>query len=77
MSKPKEDPLVAEIRYELMPGRFVRWDEVSRLVHNLDRVHEKLERLVKSGEAERAARLYETFLSGVYAKIEEADDECY
>jgi len=76
MSKPKEDPLVAEIRYELMPGRFVRWDEVSRLVHNLDRVHEKLERLVKSGEAERAARLYETFLSGVYAKIEEADDEC-
>ena len=76
MSKRIEDPLVAEIRHELMPGRLVRWDEVSRLVDNLDRVHEKLEMLVKAGEAERAARLYEIFLSGVYAKIEEADDEC-
>ena len=76
MSKRIEDPLVAEIRYELMPGRFVRWDEVSRLANNLDRVHEKLEDLVKAGEAERAARLYQIFLSGVYAKIEEADDEC-
>jgi len=73
----QEDPVVVEIRYELMPGRYVRWDEVSRLVHNLDRVHEKVEGLVKAGEAERAVRLYEIFLSGVYAKIEEADDECY
>ena len=46
-----EDPLVAEIQYELMPGRYVRWDEVSRLVHNLDRVHEKVEGLVTVGEA--------------------------
>ena len=72
-----EDPLVTEIRYELMPGRFIRWDEVSRLAHNLDRVHEKVEELVQAGEAERAVRLYEVFLSGVYSKIEEADDECY
>src|SRR6266404_1032455 len=76
MSKRAEDPLVGEIRYELMPGRFVRWDQVSRLVDNLDRVHEKLDGLVKAGQAERAVRLYEIFLSGVYAKIEEADDEC-
>ena len=40
MSKRIEDPLVAEFRYELMPGRYVRWDEVSRLVQNLDRVHD-------------------------------------
>ncbi len=46
------------------------------LAKDLDRVHEKLESLMKAGEAERAARLYEIFLSGVYAKIEEADDEC-
>jgi tetratricopeptide (TPR) repeat protein len=76
MSKRIEDPLVTEIRCELMPGRYVRWDEVSRLVNNLDRVHEKLASLVKAGEAERAARIYEIFLAGVYAKIEEADDEC-
>jgi len=31
---------------------------------------------LKAGEVGRAVRLYETFLLGVYAKIEEADDEC-
>lgn len=77
MSKRKQDDeLAAEIRYELMPGRYVKWDEVSRLVHNLDRVHEKVAGLVKTGEPERAVQLYEVFMKGVYAKIEEADDEC-
>lgn len=46
------------------------------MVSNLDRVHEGVETLVKTDEAGRAVRLYEIFLSGVYAKIEEADDEC-
>ena len=76
MSKRTEDPLVAEIRYALMPGRLVKWDAVSGLVDNLDRVHEKVEATVKAGEADRAVLLYEVFLPGVYAKIEEADDEC-
>ena len=43
---------------------------------SLDRIQERVEALVKAGEAGRAVRLYEIFLSGVYAKIEEADDEC-
>ena len=47
------------------------------LVVNLDRMHDKVNALVKAGEVERAVRLYEVFLSGVYAKIEEADDECH
>ena len=77
MSKPsKEDPLIGEIGRELMPGHFFRRDEVSDLVMNLDGMHRKLEVLVKAGEATRAVRLYEIMLSGVYAKIEEADDEC-
>lgn len=76
MSKRTEDPLVAEIRHALMPGRFVKWDAVSALVMSLDKVHEKVEALVKAGEVQRASRLYEVFLTGVYAKIEEADDEC-
>jgi Family of unknown function (DUF6880) len=76
MSKRAEDPLVAEIRIALMPGRFVRWNEVSDLVCHLDRAKEQVEALVKTGEAKRAVGLYEIFLSGVYAKIEEADDEC-
>jgi hypothetical protein len=77
MSMPsKKDPLIGEIGRELMPGHFFRRDEVSDLVTNLDGMHRKLEVLVKAGEAARAVRLYETMLSGVYAKIEEADDEC-
>jgi len=74
--KLKEDPLIGEIGSELVPGQFFRRDEVSDLVTNLDRMGEKLETLVKAGEAARAVRLYEIMLSGVYAKIEEADDEC-
>lgn len=59
-----------------MPGRFVRWNEVAGMVSNLDGVQQRVEALVKAGEAKRAVQLYEIFLSGVYAKIEEADDEC-
>jgi len=77
MSKPsKEDPLIGEIGRELMPGHFFRRDEVSDLFTNLDRMHGKLEDMAKGGESARAVRLYEIMLSGVYAKIEEADDEC-
>jgi tetratricopeptide (TPR) repeat protein len=72
----KQDPLIGEIGSELRPGQFFRRDEVSDLVTNLDGMHRKLEVLVKAGEAARAVRLYETMLAGVYAKIEEADDEC-
>src|ERR1035441_909180 len=72
----KEDPFVVEIENELMPGQFFRWDEVSELTDGLERVHEQVQALVKSGEAARAVRLYEILLTGVYAKIEEADDEC-
>ncbi len=58
MSKRVEDdPLVAEIRHELMPGRYVPYDEVSRLVQNLEQVCEKVGALVKAGEAARAVRL--------------------
>ena len=76
VSKKTGDPLVAEIRHALMPGRFVKWDAVSGLVENLDQVRERVEASVKAGEAKRAVRLYEVLLTGVYAKIEEADDEC-
>ena len=52
MSKSTEDPLVAEIRHALMPGRLVKWDAVSGLVADLDQVHEKVEASVKrSGQA--------------------------
>jgi hypothetical protein len=49
---------------------------VSELVENLERLHGQLQTLATSGEAARAVRIYEILLAGVYAKIEEADDEC-
>ena len=60
MSNRAEGPLVAEIRIALLPGRFVRWDEVSGMVSNLDRVLDRVEALVKAGEAKRAVGLYES-----------------
>jgi tetratricopeptide (TPR) repeat protein len=72
----KEDPLVVEIENELMPGQFFRRSEVSELTDGLERVQEQVQALVRSGEAARAVRLYEILLTGVYAKNEEADDEC-
>lgn len=74
--RAREDPLVTKIQHELMLGHFVRHDDVSELINGLDRVHDQVEALVKSGEAARAVRLYEILLSGTYAKSEEADDEC-
>jgi tetratricopeptide (TPR) repeat protein len=77
MNKPsKKDPLIGEIGRELLPGQFFGRDDVSDLVTNLDAMNRQVGDLVKAGEAVRAVRLYEVLLAGVYAKIEEADDEC-
>jgi len=73
----KADPLVAGIENQLMPGLFVRRDEMLGFTADLDRLNERLVALVRKGEAERAMRLYEILLAGIYAKIEECDDECY
>jgi tetratricopeptide (TPR) repeat protein len=73
----KRDPLVAEIETKLMPGSFVARDEMLGFTTDLDRVQERLAALVREGDAERAVRPYEILLSGMYAKIEQCDDECY
>src|SRR3954452_19296882 len=73
----KDDPLMAEIDNILIPGCFVPSDDVFELTSELDRMDEKIEALARTGEAERAVELYEILLAGIYAKIEETDDECY
>ena len=62
--RAREDPLVTKIQHELMLGHFVRHDDVSELINGMDRVHDQVEALAKSGEAARAVRLYEILLSG-------------
>lgn len=68
------DPLLIEIEQELVPGRFIRYDDMSHFVGDLHQVEEKLAALVTGDEAERAVGLYETFLAGCREKIEECDD---
>jgi hypothetical protein len=69
MSKRTEDPLVSETGIALMPGRSVRWNGVSGPVCKPDGVQERVQALAKTGEARRAMRLYEIFLSGVHDHI--------
>ncbi len=68
------DPLLIEIRQELMPGRFVRYGDMFDFGRHLHQVEEKIAALVESGEAERAIGLYEVFLAAAYDKMEECDD---
>ena len=73
----KADPLIAEIENRLMPGSFFQRDRVFALTTDLDELSDRFAGLAKEGEAGRAMRLYEILLAGIYAKIEECDDECY
>ena len=70
----RRDPLLIEIRQELMPGRFVRYDDMFDFGCHPDQVEEKIAARVESGEAERAIGLYEVFLAAAYDKVEECDD---
>jgi len=70
----QRDPLLIEIRQELMPGRFVRYDDMFDFGRHLHQVEEKIAALVEKGEAERAIGLYEVFLAAAYDKMEECDD---
>lgn len=70
----QRDPLLVEIRQELMPGRFVRYNDMFDFARHLELVEEKIAALVEQGESERAVGLYEVFLAAAYDKIEECDD---
>ncbi|MFC1452665.1 DUF6880 family protein [Verrucomicrobiota bacterium] len=70
----QRDSLLIEVRQELMPGRFVRYDDMFDFGRHLHQVEEKIAALVENGEAERAVGLYEVFLAAAYDKIEECDD---
>lgn len=70
----QRDPLLIEIRQELMPGWFVRYEDMFDFGRHLYQVEEKIAALVDNGETERAIGLYEVFLAAAYDKMEECDD---
>lgn len=69
----KTDSLEQEIEAALQPGHFIRHGAGWSFVDGLDRIEEKLAKLVRTAPALTAA-LYETFLAGCHEKAEELDD---
>jgi len=68
------DPLVSQIELVLGLGQFISYNQSWDFVHDLEDIKDKIDDLMESGEADRAVRLYEMFLSGSYEKAEEIDD---
>ena len=68
------DPFMRKIELALGLGHFIRYDEMSEFVEELESVKEEIEALVAAGEAGRATDLLEVFIAGCREKIEEVDD---
>ncbi|MBW2169815.1 MAG: hypothetical protein JRG69_11265 [Deltaproteobacteria bacterium] len=68
------DPLISQIELALDLGQFISYNQSWDFVHDLEDTKSKIDDLMENGEADRAVRLYEMFLSGCYEKAEEIDD---
>lgn len=68
------DPVISQIELALDLGRFISYKQSWDFVHDLEDTKSKIDELMEKGEADRAVRLYEMFLSGCYEKAEEIDD---
>ena len=68
------DPLISQIELALDLGQFISYKQSWDFVHDLEDTKSKIDDLMENGEADRAVRLYEMFLSGCYEKAEEIDD---
>jgi hypothetical protein len=69
----KTGPLEREIEAALQPGRFIGYGDAWSFAEPLNRLERKIAKLALDAPA-RAVALYETFLAGSYAKVEELDD---
>jgi hypothetical protein len=72
--KMNVDPLISQIERALDLGRFISYNQSWDFVRSLEDTKSKIDDLMEKGEADRALRLYELFLSGCYEKAEEIDD---
>ena len=68
------DPLISQIERTLDLGQFISYNQSWDFVRDLEDIKDKIDDLIAPGEADRAVRLYELFLSGCYEKVEEIDD---
>ncbi len=72
--RKKADPLILAFECVLGLGEFISYNRSWEFVRDLEDVKQKIDALVKDGQAERAVSLYEIFLSGCYEKADEIDD---
>ena len=72
--RKKSDPLISVLERALDLGEFISYNRSWDFVRDLEDVKQKIDALVKDGQAERAVSLYEIFLSGCYEKADEIDD---
>jgi tetratricopeptide (TPR) repeat protein len=68
------DALVRKIELALALGHFIRYDEMSDFIEDLEIVKGEIEALGRSDESNRSAELLEVFIAGCREKIEEVDD---
>ena len=74
IKRKKSDPFISALEGTLDLGEFISYDRAWDFVRNLEDAKLKIDDLVKNGQADRAVRLYEIFLSGCYEKADEIDD---
>ncbi len=70
----KKDPLLSEIERSFEPGNFISYGESWGFVNGLENTRDKIDGLVKQGDAVQAVSLFEMFMAGCYEKMEEIDD---
>jgi uncharacterized Zn finger protein len=68
------DPFISVLEGALDLSEFISYNRSWDFVRGLEDVKLKIDDLVKNGQADRAVRLYEIFLSGCYEKADEIDD---
>ena len=66
--------MISVLEHALDLGEFISYNHSWDFVRSLEEVKQKIDDLVKDGQAERAVGLYEIFLSGCYEKADEIDD---
>ena len=66
--------MISQIELALDLDQFISYKQSWDFVHDLEDTKSKIDDLMENGEADRAVRIYEMFLSGCYEKAEEIDD---
>ena len=74
MTRISNKDLIGQIEDALSFDTFILYNRAWDFIHDLERVKNNIDTLLKNGKTKQAVSLYEIFLSGCYDKAEEIDD---